>query len=133
MVNEIIIPKENKAQVEEVRELENEKEQKKLDEKKENKSEKFMEKLEEKVLPTVHASDDDEVKEGLKKCAEGAVVGSGVTAGTATLNPAVGAGATATTSGIFKGLGKIMEGVGKLSDDESIKKTGEAFDEGSGI
>jgi len=57
MVKETLIPKENLAQVEEVREIEN----KELEQKKdENKGSKVIEKLEETILPTAHASDYDE-------------------------------------------------------------------------
>jgi hypothetical protein len=63
MVNEITIPKENKAQVEEVRYLENtEQEQKKLDKNQENKST-ITESVKKAVVPTVHASDGDDDKD----------------------------------------------------------------------
>jgi len=60
MVKEILIPKENKAQIEEIREVEN----KELEQ---NKGSKVIEKLEETVLPTAHASDSEEQKEGAKQ------------------------------------------------------------------
>jgi len=61
MVKEnIIIPKENLAQIEEVRELENEnQEQKKADEKQKKKPT-VTESVKEAIVPKVHASDDDD-------------------------------------------------------------------------
>jgi len=88
-----------KKPVEEVREIENT-EQKKLDEKQ---GSKVIEKLEETILPAVHASDDEEKKEGLKKGTGGAVIGSSAAVGTATTNPGIGAAAGVTTAGAWKG------------------------------
>ncbi len=69
MVKNIFIPKENKAQVEEVREIENkdlaqqsEQQQKKLDKKQSNQPS-ITESVKEAVLPVVHASDGDDDKD----------------------------------------------------------------------
>jgi len=110
MVKEILIPKENIAKIEEVREIEN-KEQK-LDE---NKGSKVIEKLEEAVLPTVHASDKDEKqKEGARQ-AIGYTLG-----GIDAVNPAVGGAA----SGLMTVVGGIEEGIGKLTDNEEMAEGG---------
>ena len=65
MVREIIIPKENLAKVEEVREIENkELEQQPEDKEKSKGSEstvaKVVENTKEAIIPTVHASDNDD-------------------------------------------------------------------------
>jgi len=110
MVKEILIPKENLAKVEEVREIEN-KEQK-LDE---NKGSKIIEKLEEAVLPTIHASDkDEEQKEGARQ-AIGYTLG-----GIDAVNPAVGG----VASGLITVVGGIEEGIGKLTDNEEMAEGG---------
>ena len=112
MVKEILIPKENKAQVEEVRELEN----KDLEQKKdENKGSKVIQKLEETILPTVHASDDEEKqKEGAKQ-AIGYTLG-----GIDAVNPAAGG----VASGATTIAGGIEEGIGKLTGNEEMAEGG---------
>jgi hypothetical protein len=112
MVREIIIPKENKAQIEEVRELENT-EQKKD----ESQGSKVIEKLEETVLPTTYASGtekDEKQKEGAKN-----IIG----------------GASAATGGVasvpLKVVGKVAEGVGKVSDEEGLEEAGKIYSEGA--
>ncbi len=69
MVREIIIPKENKAQIVEIREIENkdlaqqsEQQQKKLDKKQSNQPS-IIESVKEAVLPVAHASDGDDDKD----------------------------------------------------------------------
>ena len=118
MVKEILIPKENKAQVEEVRELEN----KDLEQKKdENKGSKVIQKLEETILPTAHASDDKEAKqiEGAKE-----TIGTGLATTTA-INPVVGG----VAEGVSLGVGAAMEGIGKLSGEEDLEKAGNVYKE----
>lgn len=112
MVKEILIPKENLVQVEEVREIEN----KDLEQKKdENIGSKVIEKLEETILPTAHASDDEEKqKEGARQ-AIGYTLG-----GIDAVNPAVGG----VASGLMTVVGGMEEGIGKLTDNEEMAEGG---------
>ncbi|MEG7979370.1 MAG: hypothetical protein NY202_05885 [Mollicutes bacterium UO1] len=121
MVNEINIPKDNIPKVEEVRYLENTEQQ----------QEPIMESVKEAVLPVAHASDDEEVKEGLQEAESGAIASGGAIVGTATLNPVTGAAAGGTIAASLKGLGKIERGIGKIIDSEALKGMGEVHDEGS--
>ena len=108
MVKEIIIPKENIAKTEEIREIENK-------EQEQNKGSKVVEKLEEAVLPIAHASDSEEKqKEGARQ-AIGYTLG-----GIDAANPAVGGVAT----GITTITGGIEEGIGKLSGNEEMAEGG---------
>ena len=112
MVKEILIPKENKAQIEEIREVEN----KELEQ---NKGSKVIEKLEETVLPTAHASDSEEQKEGAKQ-----VLGWEL-ATADKFAPPVGIAASAV-----EGVGgAVTEGVGKMIGNEDVKDTGEVLKE----
>jgi hypothetical protein len=127
MENNKFIAQDKKVPIEEVREIENQ-EQKKD----ESKGSKVIEKLEETILPTVHASGSEEkTKEGLKKLHSGAIKGSGVATGTATLNPVIGAGTSAVAGGIFKGLGEFEKGIGEITDSKELKETGEVHSEGA--
>jgi hypothetical protein len=121
MVKEILIPQENIAKIEEVREIEN----KDLEQKP------ITESVKEAIIPTIHASSDDDAKEGLKELHSGGIIGSGAAVGTATLNPAAGATVSGTAAGIFKGLGKIEKGLGKITNSEGLKEFGEVHDEGA--
>src|ERR1044072_8226478 len=94
MQKNIYLPKENKAQIEEVREIENKEQEQKKDE---SKASKVVEKLEEKIVPKVYASDLDlnEADKSRKRNVEEAI-GGGLTVATAA-NPLAGgvvAGAT---------------------------------------
>ncbi|CAI2161550.1 13847_t:CDS:1 [Funneliformis geosporum] len=119
MVKEIIIPKDNLAQVEEVRELENT-EQKKLDNQQESKS--TIENIKETIIPTVYASDnlsevDKQGKEEVEKVG-GAIIDS---AGAVTANPGLGMVASAGT----KAMGEIESGIGKITGVEGLEVMGD--------
>jgi hypothetical protein len=113
MVNEIIIPKENTAQAEEVRELENKDlaQQSEQQQKKSEEKPTITENVKETVLPVAHASDDEErQKEGVRQV-------TGYTLGTVdAVNPAVG--------GVASGVTTIEEGIGKLTGNEEMAKGG---------
>jgi hypothetical protein len=119
MVKEnLIIPKENKAQVEEVREIENaEQQQKKLDEKQTNQPT-ITENVKEAVVPTVHALDDD-----TKKIAVGANAAS--TGVLTFVCPPAGA----TVGGLQAATGAIL----KQSDDPEKKEDGEVLSDAAAI
>jgi len=107
MVKEnIIIPKENLAQVEEVRELENKQQEPTI-----------AENIKEAVVPTVHASDDPsdkEEREGAKKIVGGV---SSATGGVASIP--------------LKVVGKVTEGIGQVSNEKEIEKAGNVYSEGA--
>ena len=98
-----IISKENIAQVEEVRELENTEQQQKP----------ITETIKEAVLPVAHASDDEE-KEGARQ-AIGYTLG-----GIDAINPAAGG----VASGVTTIVGGIEEGIGKLTGNEGMAEGG---------
>src|SRR4051794_12164163 len=97
-----------KKPVEEIRYLDNQEQ--------EAKKTKVLEKLEETVLPTAHASSDEDkrIEEGLKK--EYGVVNS------------LSGGTTAIPCKI---LGKAEQSIGDLTDKESFKAAGRVHDEGA--
>src|SRR3954466_14754836 len=100
--NNIYLPKENIAKVEEVREIENK-------EQEQNKGSKVAEKLKETVLPIAHASDSDE-KEKEKEEGTKQVIGMGLGA-TTVANPLLGE----IAEGVSFGVGATMEGIGKMT------------------
>jgi hypothetical protein len=105
MVKEnIIIPKENLAQVEEVREIE-------------TNQPTITENVKEAVVPTVHASDsekDEKQKEGAKNIIGGV---SSATGGVASVP--------------LKVVGKTAEGIGQASDTEGLEEAGKIYSEGA--
>ncbi len=115
MVKEIIIPKENIAQVEEVREIENKDlaQQSEQQQKKSEEKSTITENVKEAVLPVAHASDDEE-KEGARQ-AIGYTLG-----GIDAINPAAGG----VASGVTTIVGGIEEGIGKLTGNEGMAEGG---------
>jgi G:T/U-mismatch repair DNA glycosylase len=110
-----IIPKENIAQVEEVRELENKDlaQQSEQQQKKSEEKSTITENVKEAVLPVAHAS-DEEKKEGARQ-AIGYTLG-----GIDAINPAAGGVVSSvTTIG-----GGIEEGIGKLTGNEEMAEGG---------
>lgn len=115
MVKEnIIIPKENKAQIEEVRELENKQQE-------QTNQSAITESVKEAVVPTVYASDkdDERQREGAKEA-----IGTGLAVTTAA-NPVVGG----IAEGASAGVGAAMEGIGKLTGEEGMEKAGNVYKE----
>jgi hypothetical protein len=94
MVKEILIPKENKAQIEEVREIE-------------------TNQLTEKDF-FIGCPDEDGVREGTKKAVQGEV---GVTT-------AINAPTGAIMGAITKPVGKAVEGIGEATGSEEVKGAG---------
>ena len=122
-LNPYLIPKENIPKTEEIRYLENtEQEQKSTS----------AESIKKAIIPTVHASsEDEEIKESVKELESGAIIGSGTIVGAATLNPGTGAAAAGSIAGALKGVGKVEKFIGGITDNERIKQMGEVHDEGS--
>jgi uncharacterized protein YjbJ (UPF0337 family) len=107
MVKEILIPKENKAQIEEVREIENET--------------RLETPLVEKVEVNLEKSSREDQKEGAKDIV-GGTIGT-----TSLVNPEVGV----VAGGVSKAVGKVAEGIGKATDNEDLKDAGEVYSEGA--
>jgi hypothetical protein len=123
MVKEnIIIPKEKLTQVEEVREIENTKQQqKKLEEKQEGKST-IAESVKESAVPTVHASGKgDEAAMGAAKGIGGALLAA------ASIIPNPVQPAALAASAATGGTGAVMKVAGEASGEEEIKKAGDVL------
>jgi hypothetical protein len=80
---------------------------------------KLTETAKETVIPTVHASDDDEVAKGITKGVGGAVLAAG------SLIPSPVQPIAATMAGAASATGTAMKVAGQASDNEGMREGGE--------